>query len=340
MKAAVVVSHGEVEIRDIPAPEPGPHEALVRIEACGLCGTTDRHIVEGRQAHHPADWYPAVLGHEAVGTVLRVGDKVRKLQPGDRVTRPVAIWPGMQRDGLYSAWGGFAEFGIVRDAAESETDYTARRQQVVPPELSLEDAVAAISLSEVASWMEKLGDLAGRTLVIGGSGFAACAMCQCARAKGAATIIAFGRSPGKFVWAQRNGATHTLLLDENLPAAVRSLTGGVGADWFLDAAGHQHVFEAGLSCLRTGGAAAIYGAPEGFGYRLPLGAVGGDFAVHYLAPDDDRFFPETCRRMVSGTLDAAAIRTHVWTGLESLPQALREQADGNVLKGLVRITRP
>jgi D-arabinose 1-dehydrogenase-like Zn-dependent alcohol dehydrogenase len=53
MKAGIVVEPGRVEIQNVPPPEPGPGEALVKIEVCGLCGTTDRHIVEGIQVHHP-----------------------------------------------------------------------------------------------------------------------------------------------------------------------------------------------------------------------------------------------------------------------------------------------
>lgn len=338
MKAVVVVSPGQVEVREVAQPQPTPFEALVRIEACGLCGTTDRHIVEGHQAHHPSDAYPAILGHESVGKVIEVGARVTKFKVGDRVTRPVALWPGNRRGELYSAWGGFAEYGIVRDAkaAGVADDYTTSRQHVVSPELSLEDAVLALSVSEVASWMEKLGDIKGRTIVIGGAGFAACVMCQCARARGARHIIVTGRSPKKFEWALRNGATVAVLLDENTEQAFKKITGDK-ADLFLDAAGHQSVFETGLRLLKPGGAVAIYGAPDGFAYRLPLGLVGGDFSVHYLAPTDDIFFQETCRRMMAGELKAAQLRTHAWSGLESIGQALDEQKAGNVLKGLIEI---
>ena len=342
MKAAIVAAPGKLEIRDIPTPEPGPCEALVQIEACGLCGTTDRHIVEGHQAHHPAAWYPAILGHEAVGKVIRVGERVAKFKVGDRVTRPVALWPGTEKHGLYSAWGGVAEWGLVRDASAPgapPTDYTAARRHVVSPALSVEDAVAAISISEVASWMGKLGELKGRTIVIGGTGFAACVMSQCAKAAGARAIIALGRSEKKFEWVRRNGATHTVLLSGSAESAsaVKAILKS-GADWFLDAAGHQVVFEIGLACLRSGGHAAIYGAPDGFSYRLPLGAVGGDFTVHYLSPEDDLFFPEACW-METGMIDSSLIRTHAWPGLEALPEALRQQAAGEVLKGIVKIQR-
>ena len=336
MKAIVVTTPGRAEVRDVPMPEYQPNEALVKIEACGLCGTTDRHLVEGCQAHHPADWYPAILGHESVGIVVEVGAEVRKFRVGDRVTRPVALWPGTQRNGLYSAWGGFAEYGIVRELP-APGDYTADRQHVVPPSLSLDQAVLALSISEVASWMAKVGDLRGRTAVIGGTGFAAAVMCQVARADEAQAVIAVGRSERKLTWARHNGATHALQLNEATRDAIRQLCDGAGADWFLDAAGHQAVFEQGLAYLRPGGQAAIYGAPEGFAYRLPLGAVGGDFTVHYYAPNDDAFFARTCEMIRSGDIRPELIQTHTWRGLEQFPKALAEQAAGEVLKGVLHL---
>lgn len=339
MKAAIVTQPGQLDIRDIAKPEPGPFEALVRIEACGLCGTTDRHLINGTMAHHPRDWYPAVLGHESVGRVVAVGERVQKFQIGDRVTRPVALWPGTNGP-LFSAWGGFAEYGIVRDNTQPDgpqPEYKNARQHVVPPEMSLADAVLAISVSEVASWSAKLGSLRGRVVIIGGTGFAACVMAQCARAAGARRIIAFGRNERKFAWVKQNGATDTLKIDDTLPDTVKTMTDG-GADWFLDAAGHQSPFELGLKCLRPGGAAAIYGAPEGFAYTVPLGIVGGDFAVHYFAPNDDDYFPEACRSMLAGELNAGTLRSHEWNGLESLPSAIEQQAEGEVLKGHVQIS--
>jgi threonine dehydrogenase-like Zn-dependent dehydrogenase len=207
---------------------------------------------------------------------------------------------------------------------------------VVPTGLCLEDAVLALSVSEVASWMEKLGDLKGAVVVIGGTGFAACVMAQSARSKGAKQVILTGRNSKKFEWALQNDATEVLLWDETTGEMLKKIAGSK-ADWFLDAAGHQEVFEAGLRLLRPGGTAAIYGAPDGFAYRLPLGAVGGDFSVRYMTPSDDTFFAEACRRISEGEIRTRSLRTNLWEGLESIEQALADQASGRVLKGLIRI---
>ena len=163
-------------------------------------------------------------------------------------------------------------------------------------------------------------------------------MCQCARERGARTVIVVGRNPEKSESVRRNGATHTLLFTGETAAGILEINGGAGSDLFLDAAGHQSVFEAGLGYLRVGGKAAIYGAPQGFAYRLPLGAVGGDFSVHYLSPTDDTFNAETCRRISAGRIKTESIQTHTWHDLESLPRALGEQSAGKVLKGMVLIS--
>ncbi len=340
MKAAVISAPGRLEILDISKPMPTDYEALVKIEACGLCGTTDRHLVEGRQCYHPSDAYPAVLGHESVGIVVSTGASVKKFRVGDRVTRPLAIWPGTKRDGLFSAWGGFAEWGVVRDTScegAPAADFHSQRQHVIPPSLSIEDAVAAISLAEVASWMSKLGSLERKTVVIGGSGFAACVMAQCAKSAGAARIVVAARNSAKMEKVIKNGATEGIMLGEGSVSRLRELLGGSGADFFLDAAGHQAVFEEGLTLLRPGGMAAIYGAPENASYRLPLGAVGGDFLLSMHFPQDDVYLSTVIDRMQRGELQSTAIRSHVWQGLESLPAALEEQVAGKVMKGLVLI---
>src|SRR5688572_30354888 len=83
VSAAVLVAPGTIELQQLPRPDIGPDEAIVRIEACGICGT-DIDQVEGR----PGQAYPIIPGHEPVGVIEEIGDVAaarRGLQPGDRV---------------------------------------------------------------------------------------------------------------------------------------------------------------------------------------------------------------------------------------------------------------
>ena len=111
MRAWAAFAPDDIRAIELPIPEPDDYEVLVKHEGCVFCNTTDRMIVERLFA---AKAYPVVFGHESFGHVVAVGAKVRKFRPGDRVICANAIVSGF--DGTYySAWGGFAEYGIAGD---------------------------------------------------------------------------------------------------------------------------------------------------------------------------------------------------------------------------------
>src|SRR5262249_50279020 len=107
MRAAVVGGRGQLRVEALPAPVPGGYEALVEILACGVCSGTDSHLLGGEFPWAPE--FPFVLGHEAIGRVVRVGPRVRYLKEGDLVLRPLGVRPGDMVEGVGSGWGGFAE---------------------------------------------------------------------------------------------------------------------------------------------------------------------------------------------------------------------------------------
>ena len=339
MKAGIVVEPGRVEIQNVPPPEPGPGEALVKIEVCGLCGTTDRHIVEGIQVHHPRENYPAILGHESVGVVEEVGKNVTSFKAGDRVTRVAAIYPGESRDGYFSGWGGFAEYGIIRDPATlPEEDYTAMRHMRPPLDLDPLDASLAISLAELGSWSWKVGALGGKTIAVGGTGLAGYAICMYAALAGASTVIVLGRRDERIELAKKFGANAGVnVTSENPGEVVKALTRGRGADYFAEATGADAMFVAGLKTLAPGGQAVIYGAPEKNIYTFDMKGAPGDFAVRAVRPEEHKAYDWVCGLIQSGRIDTSLFRTHTWEGLESLPSALEEQAAGGVIKGFVKI---
>src|SRR5512139_4022333 len=121
MLSVAVVEPGRLRLVDIPEPHPGPYEARIRTEAVCLCNATDRKLVQG---HFPGvDRYPLLLGHETVGIVDAVGDKVRSFRVGDRLVGGLLLRP---TDPAYaSGWGGFSEYTIAGDHAAMVADGVA-----------------------------------------------------------------------------------------------------------------------------------------------------------------------------------------------------------------------
>ena len=111
MKAAVIEEPGQLTVRDVPKPEPGPYGALCELLYGATCTGTDQHLI----SYDPPFCYwvelPAILGHESIGRVVEIGANVRNLKPGDLVTRVGAP----ANDDVNVAWGGFAEFGVATD---------------------------------------------------------------------------------------------------------------------------------------------------------------------------------------------------------------------------------
>jgi threonine dehydrogenase-like Zn-dependent dehydrogenase len=340
---ALVVEPGArpIALREIFMPKPGQYEALVRMRGCGICSTTDWEIIKGRQPFHHD--YPAVLGHEAVGEVIETGPGVESFRAGDLVSRPVAIWPGEKRDGLASAWGGFAEYGVVRDAQAMvragdrslEQDYTALRQQVLPAGLSTAEAVLVISLAETASWFRHLPPLGGKSVAIAGTGIAGLGMVLWSLFAGAGTILVLGRREERLELARKVGATHGIdVTAGDVPARVRAQNGGRGVDAFLEAVGLPDQIELGLACLAPGGTVAVYGVPEGQRYALSWGAGPGNARIAQYPAEEHLAYGWVTRMMGRGLIPTALLMTHRWT-LDGCEDAFAAVAEGSVVKGWI-----
>ena len=104
MKALVITEPGRFEVQEVATPEPGPYQALMKVETMALCNATDRKLVEG---HFPGmETYPMVLGHENAGIVEKVGEKATCFKVGDRVLGGMVFDFGVP--GLVGGWGGFS----------------------------------------------------------------------------------------------------------------------------------------------------------------------------------------------------------------------------------------
>jgi threonine dehydrogenase-like Zn-dependent dehydrogenase len=342
MKALVVTEGHQLELRDLPRPQPGPYEALVRIKACGICSTTDREIIAGTQPYHRD--YPCVLGHEGIGEIVETGAKVRAFRPGDWVTRPVSIWPGARRDGLASGWGGFAEYGFVRDWRAMEADgdpsargdYTAQRQIVVPREgLDLSQAVLAISLAETASWFWQLPPVGGGSVCVAGTGIAGLSAAIWAKMGGARRVVVLGRRQERLELARELTADAGVNVKEgNAAQAVLDSSGRI--DLFIEAAGQPELLRLAVAVLRPGGTFARYAVKPGGGYILPDGGLPDDIHLMAPSPNEHLAYDWAIGLLRRGTIPSSRLMTHRWP-LGEYASAFGAIAAGEVVKGMLAI---
>jgi S-(hydroxymethyl)mycothiol dehydrogenase len=264
-----------VEIVTIEVPDPGPGEALVRVQACAVCHT-DLHYREGGIN----DEFPFLLGHEAAGVVEAVGAGVAGVEPGDFVVlnwravcgtcrsclrgRPYYCFASlnaaqpMTLDGqaLSPALGigAFAEKTLV--AAGQCTKVDAAADPAVAGLLGcgvMAGIGAAIRTGEVQP---------GDSVAVFGCGGVGNAAIAGARLAGATTIIGVDLDARKLEWARRLGATHTVDARAEDPVdAIRAATGGNGADVCIEAVGNPRVFEQAFYARDLAGTLVQVGVP-------------------------------------------------------------------------------
>ncbi len=299
MRAAITDGQGRVWVGDVPQPQPNPYQCLCRMLACATCSGTDlKHI------HDKLPWqqkYPGLLGHESIGEVVAVGDKVRAFAPGDWVLRPTAVYPGETLAGFSSMWGGFAEYGLVTDAAALRADdpqaavnnYT-RYQLRVPRDLGVSPAdwTMIITLKETAGYAASLGVTLNSRVAVLGAGSVGIAMMRFAKVFGATPLIGVARRDAQLAYARDVvGADAVVNAAREDPAArLRELTGGQGLDLIIDTSGDPQFVARCVPALGENGKVAGYATyPRGDtlanhvpAARIAAGRTGEDIAHDYM----------------------------------------------------------
>jgi len=264
MKALLVTGPGRLEMGDLPLPAPRPYEALVKVEACGICNSTDHKLMMGTFLPGP---FPTALGHESVGRIVQLGEKVRNFKEGQRALRSALFdWhvPGGR-----STWGGFAEYAVVVDAQAMREDgapdpvhWSAAKQQVVPEHISPPQASAMITVKETLSCLQNLGVTAGAAVAVVGTGPVAQAFAFEARLLGAEPVTVFGRRPQ---WAERFAALgiDRYVTGDDWPADISALAAGPGFDYVVEAVGSREALHKALRLAGSEGKVGLYGvAPQ------------------------------------------------------------------------------
>jgi len=342
MKAAIVTREGTIEIMEIPAPCPGPYEALVDVIACGFCNATDLKLVEG---HWPGGGpMPYILGHESVGRVVRLGDKVRNLKPGDMVLNPtVQAYPEL---GLGRAWGSFVEKGLVTDfqaVLEDGLELASpfdRVQQVVPPQMDPADAVVLYTLQEVYSALQAFGMAPGMDVLIFGDGPVGISMALCARQMGAEKVIISGHHDERLRLGKEMGATHTInSRQEDVKRLARDLA-PKGFPLIVDAVGSNEAVQQALDLVADGGHIGIYGYTDQRRATFDWSRAPVRWRLDYMiVPDLDRLVEShdvLVDWIMSGKVNTRALVTHRLP-LEDIQSAYRLAKERQGLKAVVEM---
>jgi propanol-preferring alcohol dehydrogenase len=262
MRAARYHGPGDsLRLEDVPIPEPGPGEALVRVKAAGVCHT-ELHFLSGVLNLGVA---PITLGHEMAGEVARLGSGVETVQAGERVVVYYYVGCGAChwcRTGQENLCGALvAEYGFVSDGGLAEyVKVPARNLVKLPAGLSYEEAATLGCSATTAIHAAGLVRLRpGEVAVVYGFGGVGAALVQYCHVAGA-RVLAVGRSPAKLQLARDLGAEATIdASKEDVPARIRELTRGQGADVVFELVGTAESMPKAVASLRKRGRLVFIG---------------------------------------------------------------------------------
>ncbi len=355
VQGVVAFSKGAaVSLEMILVPDPGPGEALVRVQACGVCHT-DLHYREGAIS----DDFPFFLGHEAAGVVEKVGDGVGNVEPGDFVIiawrapctrcrsclrgRPWycfdslnAIQPMTLADGtpVSSALGigAFAELTLVAAGQAVKVDSTADPKAAGLIGCGIMAGLgAAVNTGEVSR---------GDSVAVFGCGGVGDAAIAGSKLAGAHTIIAVDIDDRKLEWAKGFGATHTVNSKETDPVeAIQGLTGGNGVDVAIEAVGLPETYKQAFFARDLAGTVVLVGVPSPeMQVELPMIEVfgrGGSLKSSWYGDClPTRDFPMFIDLYLQGRLDLDGFVSET-IGLGDVEDAFHKMERGEVLRSVV-----
>ena len=257
MRAAVLRGPGDLVVEQRPVPRPDADEVLVAVTAVGVCGSDVHYYEHGRIGGFVVR-EPLVLGHEAGGVVVAVGDGISKSRVGERV----ALEPGVPcrrctpcRQGRYNLCPEIRFFGTPPvDGAFCDYVVLPADFAYAVPDVVSDDAAALLEPLSVGVWANlKAGTTTGTSLLVSGAGPIGLLVAAVASSMGAADVLVSDVDPNRLEMAERYGATQ--VVDAADPTALD----GVEVGAYVDCSGVPAAITAGISTVRPAGSVVLVG---------------------------------------------------------------------------------
>ncbi|MGL5860686.1 MAG: NAD(P)-dependent alcohol dehydrogenase [Phycicoccus sp.] len=328
MTASVLERVGQLSLEERPVPTPAPTEVLVQVASVGVCGSDVHYYRHGRIGPYVVE-SPLVLGHEASGRIVAVGDRVDPARVGQRVAiepqRPCRVCD-FCREGAYNLCprmefyatppvdGAFCEYVVIDDDFAYE----------VPDSISDHAAALMEPLSVGIAAAQKGGIGVGDVVLIAGAGPIGIITAQVARAFGAADVVVADIDPGR----RELAATYGVRVVDPAGESTESL----GAQVFVDASGAVPAILNGIRSVRAGGTVVLVGSAD----EIPLSVP--DIAMREVTVTGifryTNTWPVARTLLAGGRVELDSLVTHVY-GIEQGEEALTGDGDADSLKRMV-----
>ena len=344
MRTVAVVEPGKVEVVDIAEPKPGAYQVRVKTEAACLCNATDGKLVAG---HFPGvEEYPLILGHESVGIVDTVGDKVRNFKLGDRVIGGLVF--DFAEPEYSSGWGGFCEYTLATDHDAMVEDGVADAehgwfecyeiQRAVPKDISVEAAVLLCTWREVCGGFGDFNLRQSDDILVFGAGPVGLSFLSFGKLLGSGYIGIVDPLENKRKRALAMGADEVFTPDsDELKQLVEKR--GKPFDAVIDAVGNSAIINTALGMIKLGGSICVYGVitDETITINKATGPYNFNLYVHqWPTRFRERATQEPlCEWIRQGKVKPEDFLTHDFK-MEQINEALDAVKSGQVIKAILR----
>jgi threonine dehydrogenase-like Zn-dependent dehydrogenase len=265
MKALVLEEYKKLVYKDVPEPVISDNEVLVKVMACGICGS-DVHGYDGSTGRRIP---PIIMGHEASGFIAETGRNVKDWNKGDRVTFDSTVYPlddWYTLEGLYNLSDNREVLGVSPGTYRREgafAEYISIPQHIlykIPDNVTFEQAAMVEAVAVALHSINIAGIKTGDNCVVVGAGMIGIFIIKLLRIAGADRIIAIDLATERLKEAKNAGADHILISTEtNLEEIIHNLTDKRGADIVFEAVGKSESVNLAIDATRKGGRVVLVG---------------------------------------------------------------------------------